>query len=454
MIADGLLEDTLITDLDKEDFKKDLKLMKRDPQGHFDKLKARIKLKAYKKFEEDQVRKANEEARLAVAKDEEQFGVDGKKKKKPSKNRPPIKLEPPKVRRTFSECQMKYHGADDMFNPMKNIKQPTLTDQMIIGFMTQVNRFPIPETLLRPQTGKPFSLFIDSLINDAYRLKTVEAWADFKPALAAPENSQESEDDFFIEDSDSEEEEDDLVKIQSDQKSTRKLKPDQVLKLAASTDVVIFDMDILQTSAFRLQSVKQFPYRSKSGEIPQNLLLVPKLSYLFDCLQKIEAQQKEGLFPTELLQNVFDYYCKECDASSFKLIDLYDDEDSSSVKLSLKNFQLDDNQVKALALVLPYLHDIHEIDFNNTQMTDMCAAALALSFFMNPSLHSLTISHSFLQETFCRTLASLISMSSEKITKINLMGSVVSNDHIQPVVQQLVKMNNLSYLNIAGCTLS
>ena len=44
------------------------------------------------------------------------------------------------------------------------------------------------------------------------------------------------------------------------------------------------------------------------------------------------------MFPTELLQNVFDYYCKECDASSFKLIDLYDDEDSSSVKLSLKNF--------------------------------------------------------------------------------------------------------------------
>ena len=62
----------------------------------------------------------------------------------------------------------------------------------------------------------------------------------------------------------------------------------------------------------------------------------------------------------------------------------------------MRDFQLDEGQVKAFALVLPFIHDINELDFTNTEITDMCAAALVLSFFMNPSLRSLTISSSFL----------------------------------------------------------
>lgn len=110
-------------------------------------------------------------------------GPDGSViKKKPSENRAPIKREPPKIRQSFTECQMKYYGAQDIFNPMKQMKAPNLTDQHIMAFMTQVDRYPIPEALLRPQPEKPYHLVIDSLINDSYRLETAESWADFKPA--------------------------------------------------------------------------------------------------------------------------------------------------------------------------------------------------------------------------------------------------------------------------------
>lgn len=116
--------------------------MRRDPEAHYKKLKANIKLKSVKKFAEDVVRKEKEAARKAspetVIKDK--FGrvikresVSGKKK--PSKNRPPVTRTPPKLRQSFTECQMKYYGAGDLFNPMSEMKQPTLTDQYIIGFM-------------------------------------------------------------------------------------------------------------------------------------------------------------------------------------------------------------------------------------------------------------------------------------------------------------------------------
>ena len=84
----------------------------------------------------------------------------------------------------------------------------------------------------------------------------------------------------------------------------------------------------------------------------------------------------------------------------------------------------------------------------------MCASALAFGFFMNPSLKRITIAYNYIRQTFCQTLARLIKMKPEKLTDINLMGSILFHDHIDPLIKVLVKMNNLTYLNIAGCALS
>ena len=70
-----------------------------------------------------------------------------------------------------------------------------------MNFMSQCERFPIPESLQRPQPEKAFKLIIDSLINESYRVETVEAWANYKPGNGCPYNSLESEDDFYIEES-------------------------------------------------------------------------------------------------------------------------------------------------------------------------------------------------------------------------------------------------------------
>lgn len=105
-------------------------------------------------------------------------------------------------------------------------------------------------------------------------------------------------------------------------------------------------------------------------------------------------------------------------------------------------------------MVLPFIHDINELDLNNNRMTDQVAACVALGFFMNPSLRRLSVSYNYVRQTFCRTLARLIHRAPDKITDLNLMGSINFHDHIDPIMQELGDMKNLTSINIAGCALT
>ena len=156
---------------------------------------------------------------------------------------------------------MKYYGARDFYNPLLEQEGPTLTDQYIIDFMKLVDRHHIPEALIRPQPERPYTLVIDSIIKDVFRQETVEAWANYKPAIGAPYNSMESEEDFNIYESEDSEDPNAVPYI-----TKKKVEQDPSLKDKQ------FDMRILQTSAFRLESMKFFPYRSREGDIPNKLL--------------------------------------------------------------------------------------------------------------------------------------------------------------------------------------
>ena len=130
------------------------------------------------------------------------------KTKKVSKSRKPIKKKPPTRKQSFTECQMKYYAAEDIYNPMlkKQGQGPTLTDQQTIDRMKVADRWPIPEAIVGRQKREPYTLRIDSLIHAAFALEEVEEWGKQIPDLDAPYNSMESEDDFPIHYSDDSEE--------------------------------------------------------------------------------------------------------------------------------------------------------------------------------------------------------------------------------------------------------
>ena len=114
------------------------RLRRADPEAHFKQLKAAIKLKAHKKYQEDK-QKEEEDAikeKEPVVFIKDRFGRIMEKKdpkmsttsKIPSKNRRPVKRAPPKRKLSFVESQMKYYGANDIFNPTSQSKKQSLTD--------------------------------------------------------------------------------------------------------------------------------------------------------------------------------------------------------------------------------------------------------------------------------------------------------------------------------------
>ena len=124
--------------------------------------------------------------------------------------------------------------------------------------------------------------------------------------------------------------------------------------------------------------------------------------------------------------------------------------DNKIRKLSVKNFTLDEGQAKALACIIPFIVDIEEMEFSNNQLMDHCSAVLVLGFFQNPSLHKMTITYNFLRASFCKTLTDMIKAQPEKITSLNLMGSIASSDHVEHLCINLEKFKQLVSINFSG----
>jgi len=106
---------------------RELAAMRDEPEAHFKKLKAIIKLKAVKEYEEDKIRQAEEELKkqlpVIVVKDRlgriiEKKSPNFASKKQASTNRKPVKRQPPKRLASFTEAQMRYYFKDDIFNPL------------------------------------------------------------------------------------------------------------------------------------------------------------------------------------------------------------------------------------------------------------------------------------------------------------------------------------------------
>lgn len=115
------------TEKDTED--DETKLMLEDPEAHFRKLKAQIKFKVVKKYQEDREKKAAEEAKakepIVTMKDKYGREMTLKPKQRltttnklPNMNRLPVKRAAPKRKLSFTESQLKYYGANDIYNPI------------------------------------------------------------------------------------------------------------------------------------------------------------------------------------------------------------------------------------------------------------------------------------------------------------------------------------------------
>jgi hypothetical protein len=118
-----------------------------------------------------------------------------------SVNRAPLKKPPPKMLLSFTECQLKYYGAADIYNPLQNYPKPSLTDLHVINLIKECDRFPIPEAILGRKKLTPYTLRIDSMMLATYKMESIQEWANYRQEIDAPFNSMESADEFPLYDS-------------------------------------------------------------------------------------------------------------------------------------------------------------------------------------------------------------------------------------------------------------
>ena len=81
----------------------------------------------------------------------------------------------------------------------------------------------------------------------------------------------ESADEFQLYRSEDDEEEDTVVKINSKAKQDDMSQKDKQLNL-----------QLLDPSPFRIESIRNYPHRFREGEIPLRLMKVPKIEFLID----------------------------------------------------------------------------------------------------------------------------------------------------------------------------
>ena len=157
-----------------------------DPDQHIQKLKAKIMFKVEKKYLED---KKNEQAEKNKTKEENEFNVkrdlygriiEKKFKKSKMMSRKPTQLnriprQVPQLKRRVSFTEDKLLINVDLLTKSKrDFNKITPVEQQTIDRMKEFDRYPIPESLLGRQKVSKFSLFLDSLIRNAYNLQEIE----------------------------------------------------------------------------------------------------------------------------------------------------------------------------------------------------------------------------------------------------------------------------------------
>lgn len=61
---------------------------------------------------------------------------------------------------------------------------------------------------------------------------------------------------------------------------------------------------------------------------------------------------------------MFEYFCSEMNAAPIKLTDYFVTENKAR-KLQIKNYNIDEPTAKSIALIIPFILDIEELELSN-----------------------------------------------------------------------------------------
>lgn len=115
--------------------------------------------------------------------------------------------------------------------------------------------------------------------------------------------------------------------------------------------------------------------------------------------------------------------------------------------------QVSEGLCKSLALTIPFIYDIYEVEFVNNQVTDLLSTLLLLSAYINPSVKRFSFVSNHGRNTLRRTLIELCKENPHKITELNLSRSFTQLEIMEQVTRSF-HYNHIVKLNISGNGLS
>lgn len=108
--------------------------------------------------------------------------------------------------------------------------------------------------------------------------------------------------------------------------------------------------------------------------------------------------------------------------------------------------------MKALSATIPFMHNIHEVEFVQNSITDMMSSILLIAAFAAPSVRRFSYVGNFGRATFRATFAELVKADPRKFMELNVSRSFTAVEIMEQLSRSFSR--NMIKLNISGCDLS
>jgi hypothetical protein len=105
---------------------------------------------------------------------------------------------------------------------------------------------------------------------------------------------------------------------------------------------------------------------------------------------------------------VFEWINVELGSQPLQITKFLHKQENGFYKLSFNNYSLNEPAAKSIAVLIPFLVNVVEVEFINNKMEDHITSALAMAIFMNPTITSFRFNSNYLKGCTINALSGMM----------------------------------------------
>ena len=92
-----------------------------------------------------------------------------------------------------------------------------------------------------------------------------------------------------------------------------------------------------------------------------------------------------------MTQMIFEWISQKLGSAPLQIHTFITKLENGYCKLSFTNYFLNEPTLKAIAVLIPWLVNVEEVEFNNIKISDHLATSILMGVFMNPTIKTLKL---------------------------------------------------------------